>query len=81
MSVGIVTASSTSNILKETIEEQAELYYTQLDDIYDNPSWYLKNLDFLKAYRVSFKCYVNGTRKRLKTGKKSKGTPTTPYGL
>jgi hypothetical protein len=35
-----------------TKEEEISIYDEQLQDILDNTSWYLENLDYLLAYRV-----------------------------
>lgn len=40
-----------------TIEEEAEMYEEQLQDIIDNPGWYLDNFEGLREYRVSWKNY------------------------
>ena len=49
-----------------TLEEEAELYERQLQDIQDHPGEYLDNLDYLKTYRVRWKNY-------------GYNTPTIPY--
>lgn len=76
-----IISITTSNLYQQgiAIEEQADLYETQLIDLYENPRWYLDNFTFLKQYKVSFKCYSNGTKHKLKNGNKSKGTPTLPF--
>lgn len=56
-------------------EEQKIIYDTQLQDIIENPSWYLNNLNYMKVYRVFWKCYINGVKK----GSERLGTPTLPY--
>ncbi len=61
-----------------TEEEQADIYDHQLDDIINNIRWYLDAVDFLYAYRVSFKNYRGGKKNKLKSGKMSLGTPTLP---
>lgn len=50
----------TNNWLKDngyTLEEEKEIYKENLQDLYDNPQWYLQNLEQLKEYRVSFISY------------------------
>ena len=37
--------------------EQEDVYESTLKDVYNNPKWYLANLDSLKSYRVSWKDY------------------------
>jgi len=49
-----------------TKKQEQEIYVKQLQDVYDNPRWYLDNLNYLVEYRVSWKCY-------------SSKTPTLPY--
>ena len=41
------------------IEEQGELYDSQLAEIYANPRWYLDNLEYMVEYRVSWHDYRN----------------------
>lgn len=40
-----------------SIEEEEELYERQLQEVIDNPRWYLDNLDNMKEYRVSWVNY------------------------
>lgn len=47
----------TNNWLKEngyTTEEERQVYKDCLKDIYNNPRWYLDNMDKLVEFRVSF---------------------------
>ena len=49
-----------SNWLREagyTPEQEAKIYEKQLQDLYDNPRWYLDNFSFLPEYRVSWVNY------------------------
>lgn len=39
------------------IYEQAKIYEDTLKDVYNNPRWYLDNLENLKSYRVQWKDY------------------------
>jgi hypothetical protein len=39
------------------IEEEAEIYDMQLQDLLENPRWYLDNLDYLREYRVKWHNY------------------------
>jgi len=51
---------SDNNWLKDsnyTLEEEAEIYDYQLDDILENTRWYLDNIDFMKVYRVRWHQY------------------------
>ncbi len=46
---------SSSSLLKTngyTEKDEAEIYDALLQDVYDNPRWYLDNLDYLKEFRV-----------------------------
>lgn len=38
-------------------EEQNEIYQMVLRDVYDNPRWYLDNLDSLKSFKVGWHFY------------------------
>ena len=61
----------TNNHLSEndyTKDEEEKRYDMDLEDIYNDPRWFLDNLDYVTTYRVSWKCY--GTEKT---------TPTMPY--
>jgi len=56
----------TNNWLRDngyTPEEEIYIYSKQLEDIYDNPRWYLDNLDYLREYRTYF---INYNRKVCK---------------
>ena len=44
-----------------SIEEQEELYDDTLKDVYNNPRWYLDNLDNLSSYKVAWKDYKSKT--------------------
>jgi len=39
------------------IEEEAEIYDDLLQDVIDNPRWYLDNVDYLSAFYVRWKNY------------------------
>jgi outer membrane usher protein FimD/PapC len=39
------------------IYDQADIYEQSLKDVYNNPRWYLDNLDSLKSFRVAWKDY------------------------
>lgn len=52
-----IALTSGNNWLKDndySLEEEKEIYFLTLEDIYNNPRWYLDNLDYLVEYRVSF---------------------------
>ena len=55
-----------------TIEEQAKIYDITLQQVYDNPRWYLDNLEYLRDYRVDWHCYSRTTTK-------GRRMPTLPY--
>jgi len=40
-----------------SIEEQDEIYDDLLQDVIDNPRWYLDNVDYLSTFYVSWKNY------------------------
>ena len=40
-----------------TVEQEEAIYDATLEDLGDNPRWYLDNLEYLKEYRVSWHCY------------------------
>ena len=40
-----------------SIEEEAIIYDTLLQDVYENPRWYLDNLDYLCEFRVRWANY------------------------
>lgn len=40
-----------------TIEDEAKIYEDCLQDVYDNPGWYLERLEFLREFRVSWVDY------------------------
>lgn len=42
-----------------TKEQEKALYDAQLQDIIDNPRWYLDNLTFMREYKVFWKDYSN----------------------
>lgn len=48
-----------------SIEEEWEIYYYCLKDVYDNPRWYLDNLDRLPVFRVRFLNYSKPNTKHL----------------
>ena len=41
-----------------SLEEQNEMYKASLNDVYDNPRWYLDNLENLKSFRVGWHRYA-----------------------
>ena len=51
-----------------TEEEEKELYNRQLQEVIDDPGWYLDNLEYMALYRVRWKDY-------------RRNTPTLPKGL
>jgi hypothetical protein len=57
-----------------TEEEEAEIYQRNIQDILDNPRWYLDRVDYLNEYKVSWTNY----NARLKKGRHS---ATLPYNL
>jgi hypothetical protein len=46
-----------------TLEEQEKLYDELLQDVIDNPRWYLDNLHSLRTFRVSWVAYGKGRSK------------------
>ena len=55
-----------NNWLKEndyTLEEERTIYKECLQDIYDNPRWYLDNLNYTVEYRCRFINY--SAKKRI----------------
>ena len=62
----VVSLKKNNNWLKEngySKEQEADVYDSQLQDVIDNPRWYLDNLTYLKEYRVSWKNYSSkGTK-------------------
>lgn len=40
-----------------SMEDEEEIYDNVLQDIYDNPRWYLDNVDYLSVFYVSWKNY------------------------
>lgn len=44
-----------------TLEEEEIIYDDNLQDIYNNPRWYLNNLDSLSEYRVRWNDYSTKT--------------------
>lgn len=54
-------------------EEQAEIYDRVLEDVYNNPRWYLDNLHNLITFKVSWANYHKGlTTKPAKYVKRRK---------
>lgn len=41
-----------------TREQEIDIYNQQLQELYDDPSWYLANLDYMTEYRVSWGTYT-----------------------
>jgi hypothetical protein len=52
-----------------TLEEEAEIYDWNIQDIIENPLVYLKNLEYYREYKVSWKSYSKGL----------KGSPTPRF--
>lgn len=50
-------SSSDLGLSGYTLEEQNEIYKMSLQDVYDNPRWYLDNLESLKSFRVGWHNY------------------------
>jgi hypothetical protein len=46
-----------------TKEEESEIYDALLQDVIDNPRWYLDNLHSLRTFRVSWMNYGEKRRK------------------
>lgn len=40
-----------------TMKDEELLYDASLKDVYNNPRWYLDNLEFMRSYKVSWKTY------------------------
>ena len=40
-----------------SIEEEADIYDTQLEDLYNDPRWYLDNLPYMQEYRLRWVDY------------------------
>lgn len=40
-----------------TVQEEEMIYSATLQDVIDNPRWYLDNLEYLSEYRVLWKDY------------------------
>lgn len=59
--VGIhVDFKTGSSMLKAngfTVEEEAQLYDDLLQDVIENPRWYLNQLDYMREFRVSWTDY------------------------
>lgn len=54
-----------NNWLKDagyTQEEEASIYDAQLQDVLDNPRWYLDNCETVMSYRVS---WINYSRDKI----------------
>ena len=43
------------------MEEEAEIYKDQLDEIINNLGWYLDQVEYMVEYRVSWKNYSTKT--------------------
>jgi hypothetical protein len=43
-----------------TMEEEEEIFNLSLQDVIDNPRWYLDNLDYLPQFTVRWKDYRKG---------------------
>ena len=55
-----IAMSTTSQNLRDadySIEEEAEIYDNNIDDLLLNTRWYLDNLDYLSVYQVRWKNY------------------------
>jgi len=56
-----------------TLMEEIDLYKCSLQDVVDNPRWYLDNLHYLREFKVRWKCYtlgIKGSPTVVSTGKK-----------
>ena len=55
-----IRIKKTNNWLSEagyTRQEEGDIYAALLQDVINNPGWYLDNLDYLPTYRVSWVNY------------------------
>jgi len=55
-----------------TIDEESEIYDSLLQDVYENPRWYLNSLEYLPEFRVSWKRYSNSCPTLPRKPKKQK---------
>ncbi len=53
-----------------SLDEESVLYDSLLRDVYENPRWYLDNLESLSCFRVSWGSYSKGNV-----------LPTLPFGV
>ena len=68
----IVRLIPNNNWLKESgysKQEEIETYNDQIQEVIDDPGWYLQNLDYMTEYRLSWGTY---TTKRITIPKKRK---------
>jgi len=57
-----IRLAKNSNHLRDaeyTPEEEVIIYKVVLEDVYNNPRWYLDNLSFLPEFRLSWGNYRN----------------------
>jgi len=57
-----IKLTKNSNYLKDagyTPAEEVDIYASILEDVYNNPRWYLDNLAFLPEFRLSWGNYRN----------------------
>lgn len=54
MKVRFLTSVSSSRLSEHgyTKEEEKEIFNQVLQDVYDNPRWYLDNLDYITTFQV-----------------------------
>jgi len=61
-------------------EEEAKIYSDNLQDILDNPRWYLDNIGSLREYKVRWNCYTN-KHKKGRVDENGKFIPRNPATL
>ena len=55
-----VRLGDSTNLLREcgySLEEEAEIYDEVLQDVYNDPRWYLDNIESIECFRVRWKDY------------------------
>lgn len=55
--VKLVDKSSWLRDAGHTIQEESDIYDKLLEDIYNNPRWYIDNLSYLCEFRLSWANY------------------------
>ena len=55
--IQFITNSNRLNVNGFTFDQEIQVYDKQLEDVYDNPRWYLDNLEYLVEYRLRWKNY------------------------